>query len=165
MTKLFSRSSVVQASLDNTKGLNKGITQSQNTHVHTYINTQWYSFCDIWTASPQGVQTTVQSGSFQASNIYFQRGMIFPEALYPIKAFFSPQLSTFDGSVQECNLAVTEKFTGRQWRPTKPKYVAGRNTRTSLGLKIPEGQRVTALGKGKKKKSHWPVLAQVTFIF
>lgn len=74
------------------------------------------------------------------------------------KSFFSPQLSTFDGSVQECNLAVPEKFKGRQWRSTKPKYVAGRNTRTSLGLKIPEGQRVTALGKGKKENHIGPSL-------
>lgn len=82
--------------------------------------------------------------------------MIFPEALYPIKAIFfflpsPPELSSFDGSVRECNLAVTEEFTGGSSgvQPSQTE-AARRNGRYESGIRNGTRGR-EAPPRGRKK--------------
>lgn len=154
MTKLFTRSSVVQASLDNTKGLNKEITQSQTTHIHIYTDTHIHKHTMILFLWYLDSFTT---GSPDHSAVWFLSSLkhLFPEGddiswgTLSHKSFFFPL--SFPLLMEVCKsviLQLQKNLQGGSGDQPNQNMWPGENTRTSLGLKIPEGQRVTALGKG-----------------
>lgn len=169
------RSGSICCARRNTKRMKKkeiGLSQNIREHTYTYKHTiTLHFFYDVWTpASPRGVSATAQSGPFQASNIYFQRGMIFPEALYPIKAiffFFLPRpsfpvlMEVWESVISQLQRNLPgEAAAFNQAKLRRP----GEMVDTSLGLGTERKGGRCRPGGGKRPPRR-PVLDQVTFIW
>lgn len=117
----------------------------------THINTQSHSFLnDLWTpASPQGVSASAQSGPFQASDIYFQKGDDISWGTLSDKSnSFFPN-PNFPLLMEVCRSVILQLQRhlqqGSSVRPNQTE-AARRNGRYQSGIRNSEGEGATNQG-------------------